>query len=157
MPRQGQPAAVIWVKRICIAAFAIHMCFFTWSVYRRLWQINHIEVRASSTALAPGTIVSYDVITSGEVKNRILLELVQGAHREVVAQQISRVNYISGYDPRIFRYERTVTLTPDFLARFEPGPATLRLTGFGAQKLLQTPAPRIRTLSVRIIPLPASR
>ena len=150
MPRQQQPPIVLWVKRVCIAAFAIHMVFFTWSIYRRLVQINHIELATSSVALAPDVKVSYDVITSGEVKNQILLELVQGSHREIVAQQISRVNYISGYDPRIFRYERTITLTPEFLARFAPGPARLRLTGFGSQKLLQTPAPKVRELSVRI-------
>jgi hypothetical protein len=150
MPRQEQPIAVRWVKRVCIAAFAIHMVLFSWSIYRRLVQINHIELTTSSNVLAPGVKVSYDVITSGEVRNRILLELVQGAHREVVGEQLSRVNYISGYDPRIFRYERAITLTPEFLSRFVPGPATLRLTGFGSQKLLQTPAPRVRELPVQI-------
>jgi hypothetical protein len=79
------------------------------------------------------------------VNNRILLELIQGEHREIVGEQLSRVNDISSYDPRIFRYQRAITLTPQFLARF-PGPGTLRLTGFGAQKLLQTPAPKVRTL-----------
>ena len=150
MPRQEQPAVVLWVKRVCIAAVAIHMCFFTWSIYRRLVQINHIELETSSVVLAPGVRVSYDVITSGEVNNRILLELIQGEHREIVGEQLSRVNDISSYDPRIFRYQRAITLTPQFLARFSPGPGTLRLTGFGAQKLLQTPAPKVRTLQVRI-------
>src|SRR5215217_4818130 len=79
MPRQEPPAVVVWVRRVCIAAIAIHMVFFTWSIYRRLRQIIYIELTASSTTLSPGVTVSYDVIASGEVHNRIRLELVQGA------------------------------------------------------------------------------
>jgi hypothetical protein len=145
-----EPVAVLWVRRVCIAAFGLHMAFFTWSIYRRLRQIIHIEVTASSSVLTPGATVSYDVIASGEVRNRIRLELVQGTHSETLREELSRVNSISSYDPRIFRYIRTITVTPALLSRFEHGPATLRLTGFGSQKLLQTPAPRVRDLPVQI-------
>jgi hypothetical protein len=145
-----EPAAVLWVKRVCIAAFAIHMLFFTWSIYRRLRQIIHIELTSSDMVLTAGTTVSYDVIASGEVRNRIRLELVQGTHAETLREELSRVNYISSYDPRIFRYQRSQRITTQLLAHFESGPATLRLTGFGSQKLLQTPAPRVRELAVQI-------
>jgi hypothetical protein len=144
------PAAVIWVKRVCIAALAIHLVFAAWSLYRRIWQVLQIEVESSSTVLRPGATVSYHVITSGEVHNRIRLELVQGAHVETVREERARVSAISAYDPRIFRYERSTILTPGLLARFEPGPATLRLTGFGGQKLLRTPAPRVKEIAVQI-------
>jgi hypothetical protein len=126
------------------------MVFFTWSIYRRLRQIIYIELRASATTLAPGATVSYDVVASGEVHNRIRLELVQGTHAETLREERSRVNYISSYDPRVFRYERTTLISPEMLTRFAAGPATLRLTGFGSQKLLQTPAPRVRELAVQI-------
>jgi hypothetical protein len=144
------PAAVVWIKRVCIGALAIHLVFASWSLYRRLWQVLHIEVASSSAVLTPGATVSYDVVTSGEVHNRIRLELVQGAHAETVREERTRVSAISAYDPRIFRYERTMVLTAELLARFEPGPATLRLTGFGGQKLLRTPAPRVKELAVQI-------
>jgi hypothetical protein len=144
------PPAVVWVKRICIAAFAIHVVFFTWSIYRRIWQVVHIEVGASSIVLTPGVTVSYDVITTGEVHNHIRLELVQGTHAETILEERSRVSSISAYDPRLFRYERTVAITPALLSRFTPGPGTLRLTGFGSQKLLRTPVPRVRELAVQI-------
>jgi hypothetical protein len=55
-------------------------------------------------------------------------------------------------DPRVFRYTPTVPITSALLARFQPGRATLRVTGFGAQKLLHTPAPRVRELVVRLQP-----
>src|SRR5690349_21262985 len=110
-PVRTDPLALVWVKRICIAAFGIHMVFFTWSIFRRIRQVIHIEV-GSPPVLTPGATVSYDVITSGEVHNRIRLELVQGTRTEVLREERSRVNAISAYDPRIFRYERTIRLTP---------------------------------------------
>jgi len=152
MPRREQPALVLWVRRVCIAAVAIHMAFFTWSIYRRIWQINRIELSVSSAVLAPGATVSYDVIASGEVRNRIRLELVQGTHVEVLREELSRVNSISAYDPRIFRYQRHIRITPGLLSRFHQGSATLRLTGFGSQKLLRTPPPRVREMVVRLEP-----
>jgi hypothetical protein len=94
--------------------------------------------------------VSYDVVTSGETKNRIMLELVQRSHSATLFEQRAAVNVVSAYDPRVFRYTQTIRLTTGLLSQFAAGPATLRLTGFGGQKLLQTPAPRVRELPVRI-------
>ncbi|HEU4994111.1 MAG TPA: hypothetical protein VFT29_04800 [Gemmatimonadaceae bacterium] len=85
-----------------------------------------IEPSASSLVLSPGSTVSADVITSGEVHNRIRLELVQGPRSEPMFEQLGGVNAVSAYDPRVFRYTPTVTMTPELLARFAPGPATLR-------------------------------
>jgi hypothetical protein len=150
MPRQAQPSIVRWVKRASIAVAAAYTLVFCWSVYRRLWQINRIELNTSSAVLSPGATITYDVVTSGEVQNRIRLELVQGTHAETLREEVSRVSAISALDLRLFRYERLVTVTPETLSRFRPGPATVRLTGFGSQKLLRTPAPRVRELVVQI-------
>lgn len=139
-----------WLKRVCIAAISIHMVFASWSLYRRLVQILRIEVAASSPTLTPGATISYDIVTSGEVSNVMRLELVQDNHSEVLREERARVATISAYDPRLFEYVRTTTLTRDLLARFKPGPAVVRLTGFGGQKLLQTPEPKVRELPVRI-------
>ena len=149
MPRR-ESTAVLRIRRVLITIACVHMLFFTWSMYRRIWQVLHIDLRASSTVIAPGTTVSYDVITSGETQNRILLQVVQGAHAETLLEQRARVNSVSAYDPRVFQYTPTITITGEMLARFEPGPATLRLTGFGGQKLLRTPAPRVREMKVQI-------
>ena len=140
------------VGRAVIVVACVYAVSFSWSIYRRINQILRIEPHASSLVLAPGSTVGYDVITSGEVQNRIRLELVQGARSELLREQRASVNRISGLDPRVFRYTATVTISPDLLARFRPGPATLRVTGFGGQKLLRTPAPRVRELQVRLQP-----
>ena len=143
---------VAWIRRGTIAIACIYAVSFSWSIYRRINQILRIEVNATSLVLAPGARVGYDVITSGEVQNRIRLELVQGERSELLHEQRASVNGISGLDPRVFRYTATVAISPELLARFRPGPATLRVTGFGGQKLLRTPAPRVRELQVRLQP-----
>lgn len=140
------------VRRAMIAVACIYAVSFWWSIYRRIWQVLRIEARATSLVLVPGSTVGYDVVASGEVRNRIRLELVQGAQSEVLLEQRASVNRVSGLDPRVIRYTPTVTITPGLLARFHPGPATLRVTGFGGQKLLRTPAPRVRELQVRLQP-----
>ena len=141
-----------WLRRVTIAIVCIHLTASCWSFYRRIWQVQRIEVRASATVLAPSATVGYDVITSGEVRNLIRLELVQGAQHEILHEQRAGRNRISAYDPRLFRYTPSVTIGPELLSRFRAGPAALRLTVFGGQKLLRTPAPRVRELQVRLAP-----
>jgi hypothetical protein len=149
---QRESRVVRFVRRAAVAVACLYAVSFTWSICRRLRQILHIEARASSRVLTPGSVVGYDVIASGEVPNRIRLELVQHARREVLLEQRARMNRVRSIDPRVFRYTPTVPITPALLARFHPGPATLRVTGFGGQKLLHTPAPRIGELQVRLRP-----
>jgi hypothetical protein len=146
--KRRESRVVLWVRRALIAIVCIHAIFFCWSIYRRIWQVLRIEARATSTVLGPGSAVGYDVITSGEVRNLIRLELVQGAQREILLEERARVNRVSAYDPRVFRYTPSVTITPALVLRFRPGPATLRVTAFGDMKLLRTPAPRVRELQV---------
>ena len=114
--------------------------------------MQRIELLATATVLAPSATVGYDVITSGEVQNLIRLELVQGDRHETLLEQRAGTNRISAYDPRLFRYTPSVTIGPELLARFRAGPAALRLTVFGGQKLLHTPAPRVRQLQVSLSP-----
>jgi len=103
---------VLWLKRVGIAVVCVHVLFSCWSTYRRIWQVLRIDLQASSLILAAGETVSYDVVTSGETHNRILLELVQGTHTETLLDQRAQVNAVNTYDPRVFEYVRTVTITP---------------------------------------------
>ena len=140
------------VRRTVIAAACIYLVSASWGMYRRIRQILRIEVRASSLVLAPGSTVGYDIVTSGETQNLIRLELVQGEQRALLLEQRASVNEVSDLDPRVFRYRPTVAVTSALLSRFHPGPASLRVTGFGGQKLLRTPAPRVRELQVELQP-----
>ena len=145
-----EPRVFRWLRRFTIVTLCVHSALLCWSIYRRIWQVQRIEVHATETVLAPLATVGYDVVTSGEVHNLIRLELVQGAQHEILLEQRAGVNRISAYDPRVFRYTPRVTIGPEFLSRFRAGPAVLRLTVFGGQKLLHTPPPRVRELQVRL-------
>jgi hypothetical protein len=153
MPVRHEGRVIRGVKRALITIFCVHMVLASWSMYRRIWQILRIDLTVSSATLSPGVSVSYDVITTGEVRNVIRLELVQGTHSETLIEQRSRLESVSAYDPRLWEYTPTIHISRELLAKFTPGPAALRLTGFGAQKLLRTPAPRVRQIDVVIPPL----
>jgi len=151
LPRH-EPRVFRWLRRFTIATLCIHLALFCWSIYRRIWQVQRIEVLSPAAVLAPSATVGYDVITSGEVQNLIRLELVQGDRHETLLEQRAGTSRISAYDPRLFRYTPTVTIAPELFSRFRAGPAALRLTVFGGQKLLHTPAPRVRELQVSLSP-----
>jgi hypothetical protein len=140
------------IRGAVIAIAGIYAVFFSWNMYRRIWQVLRIEPRAASAVLRPGDTVGYDVITSGTVRNRLRLELVQGAHSELLFEQLSNSSTQAVFDVRLFRHRPAVTITPELLSRFQPGPATLRVTGFGALKLLRAPGPRVAELGVQLAP-----
>lgn len=149
MPR-NEPRAMIWFKRAMITVACANLLLFSWSMCRRIWQVMRLDLTVSSTVLTPGVIVSTDVITTGEVPNPIRLELVQGTHAETLIERRGDLPTIRSYDPRLFRYTPSVVITPELLSRFSPGPATLRLTGIGMQKLLRTPPNRVREVQVTL-------
>ena len=150
--RRDESRVFRWLRRFTIATVCLHLTASCWSFYRRIWQVQRTEVIATTTVLAPSAIIGYDVITSGEVRNLIRFELVQGTQREVLLEQRADRNHISEYDPRLFRYTPRFTIGAETLSRFREGPAALRLTVFGGQKLLRTPAARVRELQVHLAP-----
>jgi hypothetical protein len=154
---RGESRFALIIRRTVIAIAGIYVLFFSWNMYRRIWQVLRIEPRAASAVLQAGDMVGYDVITSGTVRNRIRLELIQGDRTELVHEQLSQFRTQAVFDVRLFRYTPTVTLTEELLSRFQPGPATLRVTGFGSQKLLRTPAPRVSELRVQLITAASAR
>jgi hypothetical protein len=151
MARRESPA-VRYVRRLSIAVACVYGVLFWWNMVARIRQVMRIEARVSSMQLTPGSSVGYDVITSGEVPNRLVLELVQGERREILFEQRAGFHRISAIDPRVFRYTPTLVLTPAQLSRFRTGPAIVRVTGYGEQKLLRTPAPRVREARVWLRP-----
>lgn len=151
MARRESPT-VRYARRLSIGVACIYGVLFWWNMVARIRQVMHIEARVSSMTLTPGATVGYDIITSGEVPNRLVLELVQGERREILFQQRAGFHRIRAIDPRVFRYTPTVTLTPARLSGFETGPATVRVTGYGEQKLLRIPAPRVREVAVLLRP-----
>jgi len=143
-----------WLRRFIAVTATMYAVMFAWGIYRRLIQVQRIELPVPSAPIGPGSAIGYDVVTSGEVHNLIRLELVQDDRHAVLHEQRSGVNYVNTLDPRLFRYHPMITIAARALDGFHPGPATLRLTVFGNQKLLRTPAARVREVGVMLKPAP---
>ena len=133
-----------WARRVAVGLICFHACLLPWELYRRIWQVLRADLLVSSDVLTPRATISIDVITSGEIRNRIVLELVQETRQETWLEFRGELNRMNVYDVRTYRYTPTVTLTPGVLAGFKPGPAVVRLTGYGGMKLLRTPPPVVR-------------
>jgi hypothetical protein len=145
-----EPRVVGWIRSALIGVALVYAVLAAWGMYRRIWQVQRIELSVPSTTLSDGSTVSYDVITSGEVQNLIRLELVQRTRSVVLAERRGRLSAINTIDPRLFRDNGTVRVSAGALAGFVAGPAVARLTVFGGQKLLHTPAPRVREVAVNL-------
>src|ERR1700750_2822579 len=104
--------AVRYVHRLSIAVACVYGVLFWWNMVARIRQVMRIEARVSSTVLTPGATVGYDIITSGEVPNRLVAELRQGAPRKTLFGPRPRFHRKRAIDPRVFHYTPTVTLTP---------------------------------------------
>jgi hypothetical protein len=141
-----------WGRRLAIGLICVHVALLPWELYRRIRQVLRADLVVSSEALGPGATVSIDVVTSGEIRNRIVLELVQDRQRQILLEFHGELNRSNVYDVRTYRYTRTATLTPELLARFKPGPAVVSLTGYGGMKLLRTPSPVVQEQRVTLLP-----
>ena len=145
-----EPRAYVLMRRFAIVTAIAYAVLFSWGIYRRLVQVQCIEITAAPAVIRPGAEIGYDVITSGEVHNLIRLELVQGPRSVVIDERWSDVNRVNTLDPRLFRYRPTIRVDGAALSEFGSGPATLRLTVFGNRKLLRVPKSRAREREVTI-------
>jgi len=149
-PQMPEPRFHQWARRVAVGVICFHVCLLPWELYRRIWQVLRADLVVSTDVLAPGATIAVDVVTSGEVRNRIVLELAQDTRREMLLEFQGELNRMNVYDVRTYRYTRTVTLTSDVLTGFKPGPAVITLTGYGGMKLLRTPPPVVRQQRVMV-------
>lgn len=150
LPSRESPV-IAYVRHILLGIAVAYAMLAGWGLYRRIWQVQRVELSVASPTLSAGSTVAYDVITSGEVQNLIRLELVQGEHRAVLVERRGRLSASNTIDPRLFRVTDTAVISADVLSRFSRGPAMVRLTAFGGQKLLRTPAPGITEAFVTLV------
>lgn len=148
--RFGEPASYRVVRRGVIALVSLHAVLALWSGYRAIWQVWRLEVRISTPVVHAGSVVSVVALTSRRVPNPIVVELRQGARAETLIARRARQNDLAVYNPRFYHTRDSVTLTPAHLARFAPGPASLRITGMGVSQFLHVPPPVVRETTVTI-------
>ena len=150
--KSREPRAVARVRSALFAVALVYAVLAAWGMYRRIWQVQRIELSVAARTVSAGSTVAYDVMTSGEAQNLIRLELVQGAQSAVLVERRGRLSAINTIDPRLFRERGTAVVSARVLSGFAAGPAVVRLTVFGGQKLLRTPRPRIREYAVTLAP-----
>jgi hypothetical protein len=120
------------------------------SGYRAYFQVYSLELRLDEPALRGGSVVRTEVVGSGRTHVTVRLELIQDARAETLAVEHVPGNDWASFDPRPRRAAQTLTLTPELLARFRPGPATLRATATGRPQWTRLPPPLVREAAVEI-------
>jgi hypothetical protein len=136
-----------WITLPLLGLFAI---LATISGYRAIVQIYRLDLSVADSVLRPGSALASHAVSSGRVPADVQLDLVQGSRSETLAVTFIPANVNKSLDPRPRHGTATVVLTPEQLARFEPGPAIVRATAHGRMQWLRTPPPTVQERRVAI-------
>jgi hypothetical protein len=139
-------------QRVILIVTLLVVTIGAWSAYRAWFQVRALDMRVLSPDLRPGLPVVVQVVTSGRTLVDVRLELVQGAHVEMLATLRVAATHDGFFDPRARHGSMMPSFTPDFLAHFEPGPAVLRATAIGRPQWMRTPPPVVKEMAVIVTP-----
>jgi hypothetical protein len=148
--RFADPPSIVFVRRVLIVFVAVHIPLALWSGYRAIIQVQRLELQSPGRTLGDGSTVRVDVVSSGRTPVDVSLEMIQGAHSETLGVHYVANGRNPAYDPRFRRGQLVVALTPERIARFQPGPALLRATARGRPQWLRTPPPQVREVPVEL-------
>ena len=147
-PRDARPLALL--KRVVLAALALCLVTAAVSGYRAYYQVRSLELRLDEPVLRGGSVIQTEVVGSGRTTIDVRLELIQGGRSETLALQRVRGNDWAAFDPRPTNGAQSVVLTPEHLAHFRNGAATLRATATGRPQWTRLPPPTVREAAVEI-------
>ncbi|MGB8510156.1 MAG: hypothetical protein WCD76_17385 [Pyrinomonadaceae bacterium] len=145
-----EPRSIAILKKAAAAFLAFAFLIAMLSGYRAYVQVRELDISTNESVLRGGAIVRTSAITSGRAYVQVRVEIIQGAHTETLATREVPKNYLAAIDPRPQCASFETTLTPELLARFRPGPASLRATATGSPQWLRVPPPTARELAVDI-------
>ncbi len=137
-------------QRVAIIIVLLYAAVGAWSVYRAWVQVRTLEVRVVSDNVRPGIPALVEVVTSGVTLVDVRLDLVQGAHTETLATLRIVPTRQPFFNPRARQGTMMPSFTPEFLAHFQPGPATVRATATGRRRWMLTPGPVVKDVPVVI-------
>lgn len=120
------------------------------SGYRAYYQVRSLELRLSEGALREGSVVEVAAEGSGRTTVDVRVELIQGAHSETLSTLRIRDNEWASFDPRPCPGSLRVVLTPEQLAGFRDGAATVRATATGRPQWMRLPPPTVREAAVEL-------
>jgi hypothetical protein len=137
-----------WIIAPLLAVFVLLASF---SGYRAIVQIYRLDLNVADSVLRPGSALAFHAVSSGRVPADVQMDLVQGSRAETLAVAFIPPNVNKSLDPRPKHGVASVVLTPEQLARFEPGPAIVRATAYGSMQWLRTPPPKVQERRVEIV------
>ena len=91
-----------------------------------------------------------ELVSWARTESDARIELVQGERVEMLGEVYVSRNHEPVFDPRPRHGSVVVTLTPEMLAGFDAGAATLRASAVGRPQWLRVPPPTIREQPVTI-------
>ena len=137
------------LKRICISVAVVHFSLAAASGYRAVVQIYSVSLETPKVVTG-GTLMHARVSTAGRTYVDTGVEIIQGTTVErITAYQVPQ-NDSFFYDFRTKRAEFDVTVPPDIMSRFKPGPAKVRLIAEGRMQWVHVPPPKIDVVSVEL-------
>ena len=144
-----------YARRFGMALAGTFAFFAAISGYRAIVQIYRVDLQAPDT-LRVGSQVALSVTTSGRVIGTATLVIVQGNRLDTLHWHRVRNNHIGTFisqslNPFPVHDSVTVSIAAANLAKFEPGPATLRAIGLGGSQWLRVPPPTIRERPVVLV------
>jgi hypothetical protein len=145
----AEPRWLTLFKRLLLLIVAFHLLVGVVSSYRAYYQIHSLDI-FSNQILEPGSMVQTKVVTYGRSFADVKLELIQGSLAVTLHDQRVAANEFGFYDPRMQQAEFSVSITPQTLERFAPGPALLRATAVGRHQWMRLPPPVVREMTVEI-------
>ena len=80
----------------------------------------------------------------------VQVDLIQGAHSEILLRLPVRGNELGFFDPRTQHASDTVTLTRETLAKFLSGSARLHAVATGRPQWMRLPPPTVHDIDVEI-------
>ena len=137
------------LKRICIAVAVVHFSLAAASGYRAVVQIYSVDLETPKV-LAAGTQMHARVSTAGRTYVDTRVEIVQGSTVERIATYQVPQNDSFFYDFRTKRAAFDVTVPPDIMSRFKPGPAKVRLIAEGRMQWVHVPPPKIQVVPIEL-------
>ena len=137
-------------KRVLLASIVVQLPIGAMSSYRAWVQIKALTLSTTSSTLASGVVVQSELVSWARTESDARIELVQGGHVEMLGEVYVSRNHEPVFDPRPRSGSVVVTLTPEMLAGFDAGAATLRASAVGRPQWLRVPPPTIREQPVTI-------
>ena len=142
------PRWILWPSVIVVLVTYVFPGLF--SAYRAWVQVRSLDLNVPRSEVHGGDTVRVHAVSWARTRVRFDLELVQGGRSSTLAERVIPDNHNASIDPRWRRDSIVFVLTPDLLATYDRGPATLRATAIGGPQWLRTPPPLIRQRQVRL-------